>query len=144
MTVWIQIIPTMDSDDSIKERVDGKPRVTLELAVGLEVRVFRTKQLGQAAIAAGGGLLLEIEAAQLRDVPSEMVEEGKPSVTLSRDGLSPRDGIDDVGPSEIYFSVDYHELPYAEDEEHGCVEFGPEALRWFEDLEKETGWELQQ
>jgi len=129
--VWIRVFPTVDTDQCC-------PQCEPEKAAVLNIHIYPTKDVAEAARSKHGGIVFPVESAQLRGLSENKNQE----VALSEyDEREPQNA-----KSDAWIVCEFGSLPHTweETEQGELAAFPPETVPWFESLEKETGFTFSQ
>jgi len=143
MNVWIRVSSKLD----IETDGDGVSGASAEIKVGLQITVYAAKANAKEAQQEIGGILLEINANCLADIEGEFGKDVLLSSRTDHEGSQPSSAY----ITACYDGLDSNEVPNYGPFEPGTVEpqgeiaeFGPSAMAWIVELEKETGFSLHQ
>jgi len=131
MNVWVRVFPTINGGD------EGRDRSTLTLAAELSLVVYPTEVAARAAVKDAGGIVLEVNAASLREISERGITKEGNDVFLGRE----EEAKDEPAPTSAYVAVVFPSLPHqwVGETEVDRVEFSPEAKEWLAALEEATG-----
>jgi hypothetical protein len=144
MNIWVRVASTIRCGCETGEGIG--PDGSLKLIPELNLTVYPSKDQAEGARRNLGGIILEVNAACLEG----QNELGKEVILLSDESR------ENPAPPSASIGVCFEGLPYTMVPNYGPYEpgtvepqgdvadFGPEAVAWFEALEKETGFEMHQ
>jgi hypothetical protein len=143
MNIWIRVSSKLD----IETDGDGVSGASAEIKTGLQITVYAAKANAKEAQQEVGGVIFEVEASCLANIESLFGKDVSLSCGTDGEGKQPSSAYMTV----CYDGLDSKEVPNYGDFEPGTVEpqgevaeFGPTAMAWIVELEKETGFSLHQ